>query len=285
MNVAESTLLSTQNLIEMFIDEFQFRLSKNTLRSYKYSMESFFNNCEKEYDEIKAKDIRTWAITLAEKGLKPRTIESRMYAIRQFFVFCVEDNYISSNPAIGITIPKKEDKLPFYLEREQLAKLREIVMDSPRDRALIETMYATGARVSEIADLKINDINFDSRFVIIRNGKGKRDRMIPFTIECGERIKEYLSERTDDNDNLFLSNIGSPIRAQVIRRYFEKYSKKLDIKITPHVIRHTMAAHLAIKGMPLYCIQDLLGHDNINTTKVYTRLYAHVRKLQYDQFI
>lgn len=163
--------------------------------------------------------------------------------------------------------------------------LKEIVKNSTRDKALIETMYATGARVSEIASIKIEDIDFNLRLIQIIGGKGKKDRIVPFTIECGKRIKEYLSSRNDESTYLFLSDIGSPIRAQVIRRYFEKYSKKLGIKITPHVVRHTTAAHLAMKGMALYCIQDILGHDNINTTKIYARLYAHVRKMEYDKYL
>lgn len=285
MNQAESMTLSTQDLIERFIDEYRFRLSENTLRSYKYSAESFFNYCQKEYCDIDKKDIRAYSSNLINKGQKVKTIENRLYAIKQFFAFCVEDNYISSNPTKGMNIPKKEDKLPFYLEMEQLAKLREIVKDNLSDRAMIETMYATGARVSEIANLKIEDINMDSRFLTIKNTKGRRDRIVPFTMECRERIKEYLSNRNSESPNLFLNNRGTPIGARVIRKYFEKYSEELGIKITPHVMRHTLAAHLAMKGMPLYCIQDILGHEDLRTTKIYARLYASVRRLEYNKYI
>lgn len=284
MNLLDNILESTQDVIKKYFEDYQFSLNENTIRSYKYTIKSFFNN-GKEYYEIKAKDIRDWISTLQEKGQKQTTIELRIYALRHFLNYCLEENYIKKNPASNISPPKKDDKLPNYLNREELLKLKEAVKKNIRDITIVEVLYSTGIRVSELANLKIEDINLEERFLLVRNGKGKRDRIVPFTIECRERLKEYLSTRHDNYPNLFLNNWNCPITARIVRDYFKKYSKILGKRIHPHILRHTMAARLAERGMPLAGIQTLLGHEDIKNTKVYTRLYNEFRKLEYDKYL
>lgn len=185
---------------------------------------------------------------------------------------------------MNIGTPKKDDELPYYLTKKQLALLQELTKGKLRERAIIETLYATGVRISELLNIKLEDIKWDSRQIWIRKGKGNKERFVLFTHECAERLRAYLDSRKDDSDYLFTNGRGKPLSRVTVQMKFKEFSKELKFKVSPHTMRHTFAAHLAEKGMDFSYIQELMGHANINSTRIYTRLMNQARKKKYDQY-
>lgn len=275
----------TFDMIEKFRKDYELRLSPGTLRNYVYDLNCFFNYMQKGYEAIKSSDVREWLKNMMNDGLKPSTIVNKICCLKSFYKYLLEEELVNKSPVDNIKLPKVDNSPPFYLEREQLQRLRELTKDDPLERALVETMYATGVRVSELINIKLDDIDWQSRKIIIRDGKGQKERVVLFSNECEMRIKEYLKNRREDSQYLFLGKQGKPMYRFLLNYYFRKYSKKLGFKITPNTMRHTFAAHLAEKGMPFLYIQALLGHDSPETTRIYARLYSHVRKKKYDLYM
>lgn len=260
------------------------RLSPETIRCYRIALTQFFNFLQKEYDKVKSSDIRLWLISLEEQHLKPKSILTKLAAVKAFYHYCLEENLLKKNPTLSINSPKLDDSLPKFLTKRQMALLQELTKNNIRDRAIIETLFATGVRVSELLNIKIEDIKWETRQIWIRNGKGKKERFVLFTYECREWLQAYLNVRTIENEYLFGSPRGGKLSIVLIDRNFREFSDKLGFKVTPHMLRHTFATYLARKNMSQSFIQELLGHVNINTTSIYTRLTDAERKKQYDQF-
>jgi len=274
----------TFDMIKKFLEDNKLRLAEGTLKNYGYTLNSFFVYMQKDYKTIKTKDVREWIAKLMNDGLKAISIEYKLACLKSFYSYLLDEELISKNPVAKLALPRKGNALPYYLEEEQLQKLRELVKDDPLERAIVETMYVTGVRASELIEIKLSDINWETRKIDI-NGKGEKERTVLFTNECELRIKKYLNNRCDNSPYLFLGKKGKPMDRFLLNYYYKKFSKKLGFKVTPNTMRHTFAAHLAIKGMPLQYIQTLLGHDNPETTRIYAKLFAHVRKKIYDRYI
>lgn len=269
---------------ESFISDHQSRFSPETIRSYRISLTQFFSFCGKRFDEVKSTDIRSWISSMEEKGLKPRSIHLKLSALKTFYQYCMEENQIKKNPTLTVHTPKKGDSLPYYLSKRQLALLQEHTKGNLRDRAMVETLYSTGVRVSELLNIKLEDIKWETRQIWIRKGKGNKERFVLFTHECAERLKTYLSDRRLESVYLFCNQRGKRLSRVFVEKKFQGYSEALGFKVVPHTMRHTFAAHLAEKGMDFCYIQELLGHANINSTRIYTRLMNHARKKQYDRY-
>lgn len=267
-----------------FFNDFQLRFSSETVRSYQISLQQFFACCEKDYDQVKAADIRAWLATMEEKGHKPRTIQLKLSAVKSFYRYCMEENRLMKNPTLNVKTPKKIDSLPYYLSQRQVALLQELTKEQLRDRAIVETLYATGVRISELLQIKIEDVKWDSRQIWIRKGKGNKERFVLFSHDCAVRLRAYLDERKFESTYLFSKSNGRPFSTDLVELSFRNYTDVLGFKVTPHTMRHTFAAHLLGKGMDFNYIQELLGHVNVNSTRIYTRLSNHARKKQYDQF-
>ena len=276
----------TQNVIDLFFKDNEARFAKETTRAYRAAMKQFFTQCNKQYDEVRVKDIRAWLSYLDECGLKPRSIHLKLASLKSFYRYCLEENLINKVPTTNIDPPKLEDSLPFYLSKQVLAQLMEITKDDLRDRALIESLYTTGVRISELLNIKLDDIKWDTRQIWIRKGKGNKERFVLFSTECAVRLKKYLDTRTVRSPYLFANEKGNPLSRSWAELKFRVFTKGLNMehRITPHTLRHTFAAHLAEKDMPQSYIQELLGHVNINTTRIYTRLNTKARKIQYDTY-
>lgn len=269
---------------QSFYNDQQGRFSPETLRTYKIALSQFFSFCDKQNDEVKAKDIRDWLAMMNEKGLKPRSIQMKLSALKSFYQYCLEENIVTSNPALKVRTPQKEDSLPYYLDRRQLALLQELVKENTRDRAIVETLYVTGVRISELLNIKLEDMKWNSRQIWIRKGKGNKERFVLFSHDCAERLKVYLDQRSVDSVYLFANYRGEPLSRVTVQLHFRQYTDRLGFKVSPHTLRHTFAAHLAEKGMDFSYIQELLGHENINSTRIYTRLMNQARKKQYDRY-
>ncbi|MEY9971302.1 site-specific recombinase XerD [Lysinibacillus sp. RC46] len=169
---------------------------------------------------------------------------------------------------------------------EQVTRLRELAKDAQYYRVVVEILYTTGIRISELSAMKKEDINWSERSIVITKGKRKKSRIVLFTRECGEQLSRYLKGREDDMPNVFVNTTGKgPICHRTVQKKLAEYGDQLGMKITPHTLRHTFASHLAMKGMLLSCIEVLLGHEEMQHTQLYARLYDHARKETYDQFM
>jgi len=271
-------------LQQAFLNDHIGRFSSETVRGYTIALNQFFSFCEKNANEVKAKDIRDWLADMTEKGLKPRSIQLKLAALKSFYQYCVEENILIKNPTGRVRSPQKEDSLPYYLNKRQLAMLQDLTKDHPRERAIVETLYATGVRISELLNIKLEDMRWDTRQIWVTKGKGNKERFVLFTYHSAERLKTYLANRREKSEYLFASPRGGSLSRCFVELLFRQYSKQLGFRVTPHTLRHTFAAHLAEKGMDYSSIQELLGHANINSTRVYTRLMNHAQKKQYDQY-
>jgi len=267
--------------------------SEHTLRSYKTDL--------KELDEfvkgqdpklITRLDIRRFLAGLKARGISKRTIIRKMAAIRSFFKFLFRDGYIDNNPAGSIFTPRADKKLPEFLDYDRTIKL----ITSPstdtllglRDRALLEVLYSTGTRVSELSGLDIESIDLIAGVVKVR-GKGKKERMALLGGEAQKSLRIYLNEirpsRKKDSRAVFLNKWGTRLSDRSIRRLIDKYVKKCGIeqKISPHSIRHSFATHLINNGADLRSVQELLGHKNLATTQIYTHLGSERIKKMYSK--
>ncbi|OBW58861.1 integrase [Solibacillus silvestris] len=271
-------------VLQAFFNDHQTRFSPETIRGYRIALTQFFLFCEKDFDEVKATDIRAWLAHLEEKELKPRSIHLKLAALKSFYNYCMEESKVIKNPTLTIHTPKIDDSLPYYLSRREVALLQELTRQEPRDRAIVETLYATGVRISELLQIKLEDVKWDSRQIWIRKGKGNKERFVLFTHDCAERLKTYLEKREKESVYLISNHRGGPLSRVFVEQQFRHFSEELGFKVRPHTMRHTFAAHLAEKNMPQSYIQELLGHVNINSTRIYTRLMEHARKKKYDQY-
>lgn len=275
----------TESVLEQFLSDYHFRLAASTLEVYEREIRVFYSFVSKSFREVRPSDIRGWLSHLQTLNQKPATINLKLTVLRRFYVYTMEEGLYNKDPASQVEFLKQEDRLPEYLTQEQLEALRNLVANSPRERAIIETLYTTGIRKGELVDLKQTDIVWEKGIIHIRKGKGEKDRIVLFNQDCKERIRAYLDTRKDDLPNLFLNSKGNPVQPRTLGKTFQKYSKRLGFRVTVHMLRHTFASHLVQKGMPLVYIQDLLGHDNIEVTQNYARLYDQARKEKYDYYL
>lgn len=271
-------------LREAFFNDHHTRFSAETNRGYRIALNQFFSFCAKPYDQIKATDIRAWLNSMEERGLKPRSIHLKLSAVKSYYRYCMEENKLKKNPAMYVKTPKIDDSLPYYLSRKQVTLLQELTKPNLRERGVVETLYTTGVRISELINIKLADVKWDNRQIWIRKGKGTKERFVLFTHECAVRLKAYLNDREIESEYLFCNSRGGKLDRDYIQKQFRGYTKALGFKVSPHTMRHTFAAHLAERNMPQSYIQELLGHVSINSTRIYTRLMEHARKKMYDQY-
>ena len=280
-----SNEIKKEACIEYFQQEYRLRLNSRTMKSYIYSITQLSDYAKVEPTQVSKKDIRHWLLHLSEAGQKTNTINSRLIGLKTFFKFCMEEGYVNQDPAKGIPYLKREDKKPTYLNKEQLTLCRELVKGKVMERALFEVLFATGVRISELIAMKREEINWDERSIFIPEGKGKKERIVPFSRECGEYLSAYLESRTDDLPYVFVnSGLNRQLHYPRINERFRYYSSQLGFRVTPHMLRHTFATHLVKRGMPIDMLQLLLGHDNLKTTQLYTRFYDQEQKEEYDRW-
>ena len=232
---------------------------------------------------------------LNEKQYSKVTVARKLATLRSFYKFLVKRNQISSNPVGVLRTPKQEKKLPRFLEYEEVRKLLETPPVNnwlgARDRAIFETLYSTGIRVSELVGLNMDDIDFLGEAVHVR-GKGKKERIAPIGSSALQAIQHYLefrSKREQSNSNfdpkvLFVNKHGRRLSTRSVRRKMDKYLKLagLDPSISPHTLRHSFATHMLNNGADLRSIQELLGHQSLSTTQIYTHLKTSQLKEVYQ---
>ena len=239
--------------------------------------------------------VRAYLAFLNEKQYSRATIARKLATLRSFYKFLVKRNQISSNPVTVIRTPRQEKKLPRFLEYEEVKRLLEAPpMDNwlgARDRAIMETLYSTGIRVSELVALNMNDIDFLGEVIHIR-GKGKKERIAPIGSSALQAIQHYMefrNKRAQSNSNfdskvLFVNKHGGRLSTRSVRRKMDKYLKMagLDLSISPHTLRHSFATHMLNNGADLRSVQELLGHQSLSTTQIYTHLTTGKLKEVYE---
>ncbi len=213
---------------------------------------------------------------LRRKGKKTRSIVRALSALRSFYNFLLLDGKIANNPLADIEMPKLKPPIPNALSQEEMT---ELLTPKPsqkmtlRDRTILELMYATGLRVSELVGLKKRDINIEAGF-LVASGKGSKERMVPLGAYARDILKLYLEETKPAGVYLFCNRRASPLTRQAIWKIIRKYGLQLKHSghVSPHTLRHTFATHLLEGGADLRSVQILLGHEDISTTQIYTHV-------------
>ena len=250
-------------------------LSDKTLYGYKLGLEDFFQNVRIPLDQIQQNDIRRYLYeTQKKRNIQNCSLDARRRIISTFFQFCHDEGYISRNPMRQISAIKftKTERNP--MTDEELAKVRDACAGDPRLMAMIEVFYSTGARVSEISNLKRSDIDLNTREVILF-GKGKKYRTSFLSGRAVVELRKYWETRDDDDPHAFVS-VRKPhhkIEPRGIEKIIAKLGEKAGIRLFPHRIRHTSATDALAHGMRLEQVQQFLGHSNPETTEI----YAHIR--------
>ncbi len=239
--------------------------------------------------------IRRFLSFLAGQEYSKATVARKLATLRSFYKFCVKRGHKDANPVAPIRTPKQEKRLPKFLEADQVKQLIEAPNDSTllgsRDRAMLETLYSTGIRVSELVGLNVEDIDFLGEAVIVR-GKGRKERVTPIGPTALSAIRRYLELRQRDGRSgsfdphaLFVNKHGQRLSTRSVRRKLDKYLMQvgLDPDISPHTLRHTFATHMLNAGADLRSVQELLGHQSISTTQIYTHLTTSRLKEVYEE--
>lgn len=268
-------------------------LSQNTALSYKIDLKIFLrylheNNIEQE--KAQHRQITDFLWQLKERGLSPNSIYRMIESIRQYYKFLVLEDVIKVNPAENLTAPKIPMNLPDTLTSEEVERLLTFVNGSDilslRNRAMLEILYATGLRVSELINLKFDNVNIEEKFVTII-GKGKKERLIPFTDIAQSYLKLYLRNRKKSKSNfIFLTRLGKPISRVEFWRQLKNIAISAGItkKISPHTLRHSFATHILSAGADIRFVQEMLGHSSISTTQIYTHLTKEHIKQQHKKY-
>lgn len=251
--------------------------------------------------------IRRFLARLQQRGLNKTTMARKVASLRSFYRYLSREEIIETNPMLHITTPKREKKLPKFLYYQEMEALLSAPDSSPmgqRDRALLETVYASGLRVSELVGLNITDVDYLFGYVRVF-GKGRKERIVPlgkpsldalqFYINAGRR-DQLAKGKDNDNDSdkdkdgekekaLFLNKFGTRLSARSVRNIINKYVEQiaLEKKISPHTLRHSFATHLLEGGADLRSVQELLGHVNMSTTQIYTHVTKGRMKAVYER--
>ena len=286
-------------LVQKFVNflERDKRLSLNTLQSYRRDIEQYFTYLQ----EINLQNITNtnkttviaYLLYLQKKGRATSTISRNLASIRSFYQYISKNKIIDADPTSELESPKVEKKLPQILSTEEVELLLEqpqcVDLKGFRDKAMLELLYATGIRVSELIQLNISDINMDMAF--IRCNKGTRERMIPIGSIAVAALREYLSKsrplliQKNDEKALFVNINGGRLTRQGFWKIIKQYKNQARISkdITPHTLRHSFAAHLLENGADLRSIQEMLGHSDISSTQIYAQIAKNKIKEVYKK--
>ncbi|RKY63370.1 MAG: tyrosine recombinase XerC [Candidatus Latescibacterota bacterium] len=287
--------MKMKQLLKKFLDylSLQKNCSSNTLRGYRRDIFQFINFLKKNkinsFKSISYQDLLSYLGYLRNYGYSETTIGRKVASLKSFFKFLSARKIIKSNPVALLSSPKKPDRLPDFLTLEEVEKILNIPSEknwqSLRDKAILELLYSTGIRVGELTSLKIGDIDFFQELIKVK-GKGKKERIVPIGRYALKALIEYIERRPNKKEkNVFLNKYGKPLSERSVERIIDKFSKKAGIgkKITPHTFRHTFATHMLDRGADLRTVQELLGHERITTTQIYTHLTVEKLKEFYNK--
>jgi tyrosine recombinase XerC len=275
--------------------------SHHTVSNYRRDLDQFAEQAGREIkvSSIDTAIIRSYIYSLHIKN-KSSSVARKLSALRSFFRFLEQENSISRNPMASISMPKQEQHIPVFLSVDEVFALLEAPgreeTFAARDRAILELLYSTGMRVSELVACNLANLDFEAEMVMVR-GKGNKERLIPFGAQAVKALQDYLLEREEllrkrqqqgkaiDKNSLFLNSRGTRLTSRSVERMISDYGRKagLDKPVTPHVLRHSFATHLLEMGADMRSVQELLGHASLSTTQKYTHLdMVHLMRV-YDK--
>lgn len=279
--------------VEGFLD--YLRVEKNasalTLVSYRTDLAQLFSFLADNYsvprDDISTellnhKSVREYLMQMQEQGMSRSTMARKLAALRSFVRYLCRENILQNNPIAAVSTPKQDKRLPKFLYPLEI----QILLDAPdtskplglRDKAVLETLYAAGLRVSELVGLSINNLYFDEELIKVF-GKGSKERIVPLGSQAMSSLKNYLLKgrphlQKGPTEALFLNRFGTQLSERSVRNIINKYVKEvaLNQKVSPHTLRHSFATHLLNAGADLRSVQELLGHVKLSTTQIYTHI-------------
>ena len=283
------TLAAQQNNLLQNFQEYltvEKGLSENSVYSYKYDLNKFKTFLEKEHVdflEVKANHIMKFLTEEKDRKVSSKTLAREVVALRQFYKFLKDENQLTENPTEKIETPEVSRTLPDYLTQDEIeelfSKINEENSYELRDKCIFELLYSSGLRISEACNLTLADLDIDNMTLTVE-GKGGRQRLVPFGEKSLEIMKKYLEKSRPDIlkarscEYLFVSKKGSFINRKSVWRLLNYYIKRTNItkRVTPHTLRHSFATHLLENHADLKSVQELLGHIDISTTQIYTHL-------------
>jgi len=248
--------------------------SAGTLKQYKYKLVDFFRRTGKGFAEINAFDIRMYlAYFKTERKASNSYMDQIRLTLNTFFTWLVDNDYIAKNPCRTVEKIRYQQKKRTALTPIQLETVR-LNTETPREKAVVDFLFSTGLRASECADVRLSDINWHERSVLVRHGKGDKERTVFFNAEAEVSMKNYLDSRSDSTDSLFVRSRMpySQLSTAAIENIIKKIARRNAIELFPHKLRHTFATHSIRSGMPLEVLQMLLGHAKPETTLIYAHM-------------
>jgi len=297
-------------MLYKYIEEFLTHLrvektaSNLTLLSYRTDLGQFFDFLSREYQEppealatelLNHKTVRNYLADMQGRGLSRSTMARKLASLRSFVKYLCREDILPGNPIANVSTPKQERKLPRFLYPTEI----DLLLNAPdptqmmgcRDKAILETLYAAGVRVSELVSINMADIDWDEESILIR-GKGNKERLAPMGRQSKAALLDYVQHSRNlllqagqtTTDALFLNKFGSRLSARSVRNIINKYVDTVAItqKVSPHTLRHSFATHLLNGGADLRTVQELLGHVKLSTTQIYTHLTKENIKKIYD---
>ncbi len=278
-----------QALLDQFLDYLALErgLSENTRQAYAADLTVFLAFLRKRSvnsaNAVKRQDVLDFLMNQKDRGISTNSISRRLVSIKVFFRYLQQESLLRANITEAMDSPKLWKVLPSTLTYKEVERLLAAPQDKQRlglrDRALLETLYGTGLRVSELAQLKLSDLHFDAGYLLCM-GKGRKERVVPVGDTARARLRQYLDElrprllKGQDPGTVFLNHRGRPISRKGIWKLIKQYARTAGItkNVKPHTLRHSFASHLLANGAPLRVIQEMLGHADITTTQIYTHV-------------
>jgi integrase/recombinase XerC len=262
----------------------QRRYSLHTVTAYKKDLEQFQQYLNTEFETTSFKNvsptfIRSWIVYLIEHEISARTINRKISSLKSFYKYLLKNNIVENNPLLKIITPKTSKRLPVFVGENEISDLLNNIKfensyEGVRNQLILELFYATGTRLSELIELKINDIDFSNSLIKVL-GKRNKERIIPIGKNLSEMITKYIVERdslAEKENFLFLTKNGKKLYPKLVYEMVNYYLSKVTTisKKSPHVLRHTFATHMLNNGADLNTIKEILGHANLSATQVYT---------------
>lgn len=293
-----------QKLIRAYLSfiENEKNYSQHTITSYANDLAQYFSFLKTEFPELLEKHestdngvIRAFLGLLLDSGVSKKSVVRKLSTLRSFYKFLVRKKIVQQNPAINIVTPKVEKKLPQFVDKEAMMKILSLPdtanFEGARDSAILELLYGSGIRRAELLGLNVGDVDFHNQTIKV-TGKGNKQRIIPFTQKAKQSILHYLLFRKEiasqfdhTEDGLFINKKFERLKPTIINTIVAKYlSDTTELrKKSPHVLRHSFATHLLDNGAEILAVKDLLGHESLSTTQMYTHVTVERLKKVYQQ--
>lgn len=283
-----------QNENQLLLDSFfgylsaEKNVSEHTIVNYRIDLSDFCSFSEKKLIDVEYPDFRRFLAHLSTEGFNKRSIARKISTLKSFYKYLQREDLIKTNYALSIPYPKMDRDLPKFLREDLIGGFIDSIPEteflSLRDKTILEVLYSSGMRISELVALNVEDLDIISGLVKVK-GKGKKERFVMLGSHAEVLIEKYLKQRPEGESAFFINRFGKRLSAVGIRKKIKKWSREFCIKenVTPHIFRHSFATHLLSRGADLRSVQELLGHSSVSTTQIYTHVTVEKLKKVYDE--